>query len=90
MGSNGVSVSNAIPISKKTSGTKAQSTARWSDMMDESPGIIDPKLLKGLSFSFGTALTEEQFKEQQSKGKARVAKSLDLTDPNLKKQVLRE
>jgi hypothetical protein len=47
-------------------------------MMDEAP--LDPKILKGLNFSFGKALTEEEFKAQQAKGGARVAKSLDLRD----------
>lgn len=46
--------------------------------MDEAP--LDPKILKGLNFSFGKALTEEEFKAQQAKGGARVAKSLDLRD----------
>lgn len=59
-------------------------------MVETSPGVIDPKVLKGLAFSFGEALTEEQFKEQQAKGQARVAKSLDLTDAGRKRQVLRD
>jgi hypothetical protein len=82
----------SIPISiqKKPSGSKVHPTERWSDMVEASPGVIDPKVLKGLSFSFGEGLTEEQFKKQQAKGKARVAKSLDQTDAGRKRQVLRE
>jgi hypothetical protein len=59
-------------------------------MIETSPGVIDPKVLKELAFSFGEALTEEQFKEQQAKGQARLAKSLDLTDAGRKQQVLRD
>lgn len=49
-------------------------------MVDSPPGPIDPKILKGLQYSFGKPLTEEEFKAQQAKGGARVAKSLDLRD----------
>jgi hypothetical protein len=82
--------STPVSIQKKPSGSNVHPTERWSDMVEASPGVIDPKVLKGLSFSFGEALTEEQFKEQQAKGKARVAKSLDLTDAGRKRQVLRD
>ena len=55
-------------------------TERWCDMDNSPPDPIDPRILKGMSFSFGKALTEEEFKAVQGKGKARVAKSLDLRD----------
>lgn len=49
-------------------------------MDDSQPGPIDPRILKGLQYSFGKPLTEEEFKAQQAQGGARVAKSLDLRD----------
>lgn len=54
--------------------------------MVDNPGTVDPRILKGLSYSFGRALTEEEFKEQQAKGGARVAKSLDMRDIGIGKK----